>query len=156
VKKYLAAARAVADHLVLKPDGFAFATHPVVTETDRDKYCVRRIIEFYRRHRVDYADYFQAAWRYQHRGALGEPEAPMGPFAAEAGLSEKSLTTVWSTLLEPWPVESPLGQVQAPWRGLPGDARQHEEARRGCERIRDLVIRLRQGFEPQVGKLQLK
>ena len=28
LKKYLAAARLVADHLVLKPDGFAFAPHP--------------------------------------------------------------------------------------------------------------------------------
>ena len=51
VKKYLAAARLVADHLVLKPDGFAFAPHPAVTDTDRDKYCVRRIIDFYQRHR---------------------------------------------------------------------------------------------------------
>ncbi len=30
VKKYLAAARLVADHLVLKPDGFVFAPHPAV------------------------------------------------------------------------------------------------------------------------------
>src|SRR5258708_2014245 len=54
VKKYLAAARLVADHLVLKPDGFSFATHPAVTDSDRDNYCVGRIIDFYARHRVDY------------------------------------------------------------------------------------------------------
>src|SRR5207302_6486942 len=65
VKKYLAAARAIADHLVLKPAGFVFAPHPAVTETDRDKYCVRRIVDFYERHRVDYADYFLAAWTYR-------------------------------------------------------------------------------------------
>src|SRR5262249_53744454 len=56
--KYLAAARRIADHVVLKPDGFGFAPYPVVTETDRDHYCVQRIIDFYERHRVDYADYF--------------------------------------------------------------------------------------------------
>src|SRR5206468_4506222 len=67
LKKYLAAARLVADHLVLKPQGFVFAPHPVFTETDRDKYCVQRIMAFYQRHRVDLADYFLAAWRYQHR-----------------------------------------------------------------------------------------
>ena len=77
VKKYLAAARLVADHLVLKPDGFVFAPHPAVTDTDRDKYCVRRIIDFYRRHEVDYADYFLAAWRFQHRAALGKPRAAL-------------------------------------------------------------------------------
>src|SRR5262249_43360323 len=47
LKKYLGAARLVADHLVLKPQGFDFADHPAVTDTDRDKYCVRRIIRFY-------------------------------------------------------------------------------------------------------------
>ncbi len=75
LKKYLAAARLVADHLVLLPDQFVFAPHPAVTDTDRDKFCVRRIIDFYRRHEVDYADYFLAAWRYQHRAELGKPQA---------------------------------------------------------------------------------
>jgi hypothetical protein len=49
-KKYLAAARSIADHLVLKPSGFAFAPHPMISETDRDKYCVARIVDFYHRH----------------------------------------------------------------------------------------------------------
>ena len=71
VKKYLEAARSVADHLVLKPRGFAFAPFPMVADTDRDKYCVRQIIEFYKRQRTDLAEYFLAAWRYQHRKALG-------------------------------------------------------------------------------------
>ena len=35
--KYLDAARVVSDHLVLKPDGLAFAPHPVIVDTDRDK-----------------------------------------------------------------------------------------------------------------------
>ena len=49
LKKYLAAARHVADHVVLKPKGFVFAPHPAVTDTDRDKYCVHRIVDFYQR-----------------------------------------------------------------------------------------------------------
>ena len=32
--------------------------------------------------------------------------------------------------------------------------RKLDEARRGCERMRDLVIRLRKGIEPRVGELQ--
>src|SRR5437762_4772347 len=62
LRKYLTAARVVADHMVLKPEGFVFAPHPAVTDTDRDKYCVERIVAFYNRHRVDVADYFFAAW----------------------------------------------------------------------------------------------
>src|SRR4029434_5782647 len=42
VNKYLDAARRVAEHIVLQPKGFVFAPHPVVTESDRDKYCVKR------------------------------------------------------------------------------------------------------------------
>ncbi len=78
LKKYLEAAREVADHLVLKPDGFAFAPHPMLVDTDRDKYCVKRIIDFYQRQTTDYADYFQAAWRYKHRAALGQPRRDAG------------------------------------------------------------------------------
>src|SRR6185295_10641129 len=77
VKKYLAAARLVADHVVLKPAGFTFAPHPAVADTDRDKYCVQRLIEFYDRHRVDLADYFLAAWKYRHRDKLGKPGATL-------------------------------------------------------------------------------
>ncbi|MFO0954796.1 MAG: DUF1587 domain-containing protein, partial [Isosphaeraceae bacterium] len=61
LKKYLDAARGVASHLVPTPDGLEFAPEPAVTETDRDRYCVRRIVDFYERHRVDLADYFFAA-----------------------------------------------------------------------------------------------
>ena len=124
LKKYLAAARLVADHLVLLPDGFAFAPHPAVTDTDRDKYCVRRIIDFYQRHEVDYADYFLAAWRYQHRDALGKPRATLREFAEEAGLSPQYLATIWAVLTEPAPTSEagPLGKLRALWRKLPADA----------------------------------
>jgi mono/diheme cytochrome c family protein len=156
VKKYLAAARLVADHLVLKPDGVDFAPHPVVTDTDRDKYCVARIVAFYNRHRVDYADYFLAAWRFQHRSALGKPDAPLSTFASEAGLSARYLASVWAILEEPWPESGPAGKVQALWRGLPEDATKQDEARRGCERMRDLVITLRRELVPSVRKMQVR
>ena len=69
---------------MLKPDGFAFAPHPMLVDTDRDKYCVQQIIDFYQRQNTDYADYFQAAWRYKHRAALGQPTATLADIAAEA------------------------------------------------------------------------
>src|SRR5205085_12550424 len=58
VKKYLEAARRLSEHVVLTPDGLGFAPHPMLADTDRDKYCVHRIIDFYQRQRTDYADYF--------------------------------------------------------------------------------------------------
>src|SRR5207245_1473274 len=130
LKKYLAAARLVADHLVLKPEGFAFAPHPAVTDTDRDRYCVQRITAFYQRHQVDYADYFLAAWRYQHRRALGKPQASLGDFAMKAGLSTRYLTSIWSLLHGQYPTSSLLRAVQAGWQKLPEDVARQAEARR--------------------------
>ena len=91
LNKYLQAAREVADHMVLKPDGFDFAPHPMLVETDREKYAIKRIVDFYERQPTDYADYFQAAWRFKHRSALGKPGATLADVAAEAKVSAKYL-----------------------------------------------------------------
>src|SRR5262249_1384844 len=102
-----------------------------------------------------YADYFLAAWRFQHREALGKPQASLGDFAEEARLSARYLETVWS-LLEDAPAPGPLGEVRARWRELPADVQRPDEARRECERLRDLVLRLRKDLAPKADKLQVK
>src|SRR5262249_10863246 len=155
LKKYLAATRLVADHVVLKPEGFVFAPHPVVTDTDRDKYCVSRIIAFYERHQVDLADYFLAAYSYRHRAALGRPDAGLSRIATEAGLSAKYLALVWSALSDAEAETGPLAAVRKLWRELPGPERA-VSVRPACERLRDVVVRLRQQLTPNVGKLQVK
>jgi hypothetical protein len=168
LKKYLAAARLVAEHAVLTPDGLAFAPHPVVTETDRDKYCVHRILAFYARHRVDYADYFQAAWKYRHRARLGRPSAALNQFASEAGLSPKYLALLWSALTDAEADAGPLAVVRKLWRELPtassglsargrgvgGEGVEHT-ARRGCDHLRDVVLRLRAQLQPRVRRLSV-
>ena len=119
LKKYLEAARHVADHLVLKPDGFAFAPHPVVVETDRDKYCVLRIVDFYKRQPTDLADYFEAAWRFKHRAALGRPDATLADIA-DAKVSAKYLADRLGNCSKKR--QRPSGRsprLQAMWRELP-------------------------------------
>jgi hypothetical protein len=156
MKKYLEAARRVADHVVLKPDGFDFAPFPVVADTDRDKYCVRRIIAFYKQQRTDYADYFQAAWRYQHRAALGKPDATIGGLASEAGISARYLATIWSTLTATTDDVGPIAALQALWRALPAPGPNVGEpgaVRTGCERMRDFVAALRRELTPEVKNL---
>jgi hypothetical protein len=155
-KKWLTATRLVADHLVLKPSGFAFAPHPVVTDTDRDKYCVARIVDFYRRHAVDYADYLLLAWRFSHREALGNPAASLDDLAAEAGLSAKYAAVIWSALNESQAQAGPLADLQALWRQLPQDAADVEGARRGCQQMRDFVVESRKQFVKPVEKLRVK
>src|SRR5262249_17838291 len=90
VSKYLAAARSAAEHPLRVPDAFTFAPFPVVTDTDRDKFCVRRIVDFYLAQPTDLADYFRAAWR--HRYAI---DRTLADAAAAERVSPKYLTIVW-------------------------------------------------------------
>jgi hypothetical protein len=119
MKKYLEAARAVADHLVLTPSGIEFAPHPTLADTDRDKYCVNRIIAFYAAQETDFADYFLASWRFKNRDALGRPGATLDDLADESGLSPKYLKTIWATLTAPSGDVGPIAAVQGLWRELP-------------------------------------
>jgi mono/diheme cytochrome c family protein len=150
LKKYLEAARRVSDFLVLTPHGLEFAPHPVVADTDRDRYSVNRIIAFYSRLETDQARYFEAAWRYQHRAALGQPRATLAGLAAEAKLSPRYLATIWKTLTMAQTV-GPVAKLQAMWRKLPGDP---AAAKAGCEAMRDFVVGLRKKLVPEVANLE--
>ncbi len=154
LKKYLQAAREVAEHLVLKPDGIAFAPHPVVADTDRDKWAVLRIVDFYSRQPTDYAGYFLAAWRYQHRSALGKPQMSLEQVAAESKVSAKYLKTIWATLTEKAGEVGPIARLQTLWRNLPAPgAASEEEVRQSCAAMREYVTRLRDKIVPEVKNL---
>src|SRR5262249_20856316 len=119
VKKYLDAARFVADHVLFLPGGLSFAPYPVVTDEDRDKYAVNRIVDFYKRQRLDYADYFLAAWRFQHRAALRRPSMTLAEAARDAKISLPYLNRLWTMLTAPAEDVGPLAALQVRWRGLP-------------------------------------
>ena len=155
--KYLQAAREVANHLVLKPQGFSFAPYPMLVETDRDKYCVQHIVDFYHRQNTDYADYFQAAWRFKNRVAVGKPDASLANFAAEYELSPKYLATVWSLLEDEKAEIGPIAKLQSMWSELPiaggNDPKDADATRAGCEEMRDYVVQLRKKLEPRFPNL---
>jgi hypothetical protein len=157
LRKYLDAARSIAAHLVLKPEGFTFASHPAVTDTDRDKYCVRRIIDFYQRQRTDYADYFQAAWRYKHRVALGKPETTLTQIADDEELSAKYLDAIWQLLSDDDHSHGPLARLQTLWQGLPPPEPGEPAAlRSGCEAMRDYVTELRAKLSKRFDRLRVR
>jgi hypothetical protein len=142
LKKYLAAAREVSSHLYLKESGFAFAPHSMLAETDRDKFVVHQIIDFYHTQNIDLADYFQTAWRYKHRA---EPRATLADFARRNRVSAKYLELVWTTLEQREDI-GPLAKLQTMWRALPGP---REDARKGCEEMRAYVTQVRKKVEPR-------
>ncbi len=155
--KYLDAARNVSQHLVLTPSGLEFAPHPVITDTDRDKFCVNRIIEFYRRQRTDYADYFALLWQYKNRVALDRSDATLEKLSNELGLSAKYCETLWQLLhdeTEPSDI-GPIAVLQRLFRDLPvvtnSESLGAELA--GCEQMASFVSDLRQSLVPKVPNL---
>jgi hypothetical protein len=147
LKKYLQAARDVSEHLVLKPDGLAFAPHLMMAETDRDKYCILRIVDFYQRQPTDLADYFMAAWHYKNRDKSRQTIAQV---AAEAHVSAKYLQTVWDALNAKEDV-GPIAKLQKMFTELP--ARDAEASRAKCVAMRDFVVDVRQKIVPEVKNL---
>ena len=151
--KYLRAAHQVSEHLVLKPNGFDFAPYPMLAATDRDRYAIQRILNFYARLPTDYAAYFEAAWRYQHRAALGIPAASLANVAMEDKISAKYLSSVWNILREPTepgkPELGPTAKLQAMWTALPSpeanllETNLPDAVRAKCVEMRDFVLRIR-------------
>lgn len=157
LKKYLRAAREVAEHLVFKPDSLAFAEHPMLVDTDRDKYCVLRIVDFYKRQPTDLADYFEAAWRYQHRRALGQSRATLAEMANHSKVSPRYLELVWQALNDPKETVGPIARLQSLWRQFPVPARdQSDLARSASVALRDRVIALRRKLVPEVRNLTVR
>lgn len=145
LNKYLDAARQVSDHLLFKPHGLDFASHPVVTDTDRDKYAVKRIVEFYQRQPTDYAAYFFAAWRHKCRpAATSDSVATLAEVAAQEHVSARYLSVIWALLEGANESVGPIAKLQRMWRALPQDATQLEMARVGCGQMRDFVVQLRE------------
>lgn len=140
MKKYLQAARSVADCVALLPKGFTFASHPVLAYTDRDKFGVLRIVDFYKRQPTDFADYFHAAWQFKNRAALGMPQATLAQVAERARVSPRYLELVYATLTGPAEKVGPIAKLQGMWNALPADLRQAQEA---CKEMRDWVVSLR-------------
>ncbi|MBL8233258.1 MAG: DUF1587 domain-containing protein, partial [Bryobacterales bacterium] len=144
LNKYLQAAREVSSHLVLGANGIRFAMHPVLVETDREKYTIQRIVDFYDRQPTDYTDYFLAAWRYKHRAELSRADATLASLAEESRISPKYLPLVWDILENAQEDVGPVAKLQMMWRMLPGPAhKQPELVREACLKMRDYVVKVR-------------
>ncbi|HSM77749.1 MAG TPA: DUF1592 domain-containing protein, partial [Bryobacteraceae bacterium] len=142
LNKYLQAAREVGNHMVLTPEGIDFAPYPMLVETDRDKYAIERILSFYARQPTNYADYFEAAWRFRYRSALGKPRASLASTAADSKVSPKYLPLVWQILHDANAV-GPVLKLQKMWGALPAPGAGTANVRAKCEEMRDFVVRIR-------------
>ncbi|MFM8394875.1 MAG: DUF1587 domain-containing protein, partial [Acidobacteriota bacterium] len=143
LSRYLDAARRVADHLVLTSRGLTFAPHPMLVESDLDKYAIQRILDFYDRQPTDLADYFEAAWRYRNR-----PGGSIARSASAAKLSPRYLELIWQTLEKSPEEVGPLHRLQQMWRALPPPSRDNRaEVHQRCVEMRNFVVDLRRHTE---------
>lgn len=152
--KYLSAARVVADHAVLTPKEILFAPYPVVTETDRDKFCVQRIVDFYEKHRVDYGQYFLMLWRYQYREQAGKNLWTLRDFAEESHLSAKYADLLWQ-MLQSKNAIGPQKELQEAWAKLPSDVAQIESSRSACDKMSQLVQEIRADLDVPIERLKV-
>lgn len=157
LKKYLGAARQVSEHLALTPRGFEFAPHPVITDTDRDKFCVNRIINFYRSQNTDYTDYFTTLWSFKNRVALDLSDWSLSDLAKRDGVSPRYCETLWELLNEQCEetASGPIAALQSLFNNLPDAAVPNDlaTAHEGCHEMANFVSDLRHSLVPDVSNL---
>ena len=154
VAKYLDAARQVADHMLLTPDGIRFAPHPVVTDTDRDKYCVQRIVDFYLRQPTRLEDYFFAAWQVRIESQSRSIADALTLAAAHNRVSNKYLRHVWDTFNDQRYQFGPLVELRNRWYQLPMDSNQVEAVRTACSELASYVTEQRESLKPRYENLK--
>ncbi|HEY7424009.1 MAG TPA: DUF1592 domain-containing protein [Gemmataceae bacterium] len=116
LNKYLSAAKDIADHAVLLPDGFRFS--PRKTRRDWTDESTGRLRRFYAAHvggdgRLAIQPYLMAAVR--HRAALLGGLVTSEDIAAQEKLNPKYFGMLWQTLTDTTP-SFPLDTIRARWR----------------------------------------
>lgn len=157
VGKYIAAARLVADHMLLTPEGVRFAPFPVVTDTDRDRYCVQRIVDFYQRQPTNLTSYLIAATDIARelKDLKGDDATTrlVVEHADKHKLSGRYLATVFSALTDEKVSYGPLRELQQRWHRLveaDGDSSVIGEE---CEQLMQYVVGQREKLRPDFQNL---
>lgn len=146
--KYLAAARQVAEHAVLTTTDIRFAAHQMVTDTDRDKYCVRRIVDFYENQPTNLQDYFLACVECSTTPTLLQRQAA----AQSAQISPRYLELVWQTLHQENTVGPLLVLQQMFHKALQQQSTDMQRA--ACAQMQAYVHSIRTRLVPQWQNLQ--
>ncbi len=150
VERYLEAAKQVADHAIIGAGPLQFFSDP--GRTGLELSALHRINALYAAHgfRVvsgegglpfgleRYSKAFFVAWSFQHRVALGSPQATLRDLATQAGITGRFAEHVWSVVNQP-ALGYPSSETVARWRALPAPASPASlpdsiaQARAGCD-----------------------
>ena len=135
-----------------KPGGLAFAPHPMLSDTDRDKYCVHRIIDFYHQQNTDYLDYFAGGVALQASRGARTPDGVARPALRRD--ERASARSIWRrcgprskarrSRSDRWPRCRRCGarcRRRTPLAPIPRVA--------GASALRDYIVQLRKKIEPR-------
>ena len=156
LKKYFEAGRRVTEHLLLTPTGFSFAPYPIVSETDREKFCVRRIVDFYQRQPTNVAAYLLAAWEFDHRQWLSPTPASLSELAQSRNLSARYLEQIWTALKSKPEQIGPMAALQKLYKDLPTEPGSSALVRTNVEAMAGLVSRIRAQVRVNVPTLRVQ
>ncbi|XZE21944.1 DUF1592 domain-containing protein [Pirellulaceae bacterium SH449] len=148
VTKYLDAARFVADHMLLVPEGIRFAPYPVVTETDRDKYCVQRIVDFYQQQPTKISSYLLACWD------IAKSSDSVVEVAARRGLSPKYLAMITAALQDKSHSFGPMREIGERWRSEVFVCESEADANRAARSLGKFISEYRTKLAPTVPSLK--
>jgi len=153
VGKYLDGARQVASHLILQTDGIRFAPYPVVSETDRDKFYVQRIVDFYRRQPTELWRYFFALSKIEVRIGEGDSlDLACVGVADSEGLSSKYLRMIAERVLGLGSgnyLVGPWAQVREQYKGTISQELDEDRRRGACEALAQWIAEVRGPMSPQ-------
>ncbi|MCX6592988.1 MAG: DUF1592 domain-containing protein [Acidobacteria bacterium] len=151
LERYLGAAKWVADRAVIGSGPLQFYQDP--GRTGMELSAINRIYAIYNAHGFRassgeggrpfgldrYSKAIHAAWRYQHRAALGEPKVTLAQLAAREGLLTPFVEHMWN-VLQKQGTKFPTAEVIARFHKLPTPPQDDAKIRAACDQIRDFVI----------------
>jgi mono/diheme cytochrome c family protein len=149
LERYLNAARKIADHAVIGAGPLGFYSDP--GKTGFEMSAITRLKDIYADYGFrtvsgeggvafgldKYTKALYAAWRFQHRAALGEPAVTLAQLAAREGITARFAQHIWTVMNNP-ALGYPSSEVAARWKKLPApgsDPKIDEAARTGCEAL---------------------
>ena len=151
LERYLHTAKFIANHAVIGSGPLQFYADP--GKTGFELSALNRITKIYTTHGFratgaegalpynleKYTKAFYVAWRFQHRKALGEPNASIESIGAREGLTPRFVNHIWKVLHEPNP-SYPTSEPVAQWHALPGPQTAEAKVRAACEEIQKTII----------------
>jgi Protein of unknown function (DUF1592)/Protein of unknown function (DUF1588)/Protein of unknown function (DUF1595)/Protein of unknown function (DUF1585)/Protein of unknown function (DUF1587)/Cytochrome C oxidase, cbb3-type, subunit III len=150
LERYLESAKHIADHAVIGAGPIEFYHDP--GKSGFEMSAIARIKQIYDangfrtvsgeggspQHLERYDHVLYATWRYQHRAALGEPNATLAQIARREGITPRFAQHVW-TVTHTATLGYPASEMAARWQKLPAPSTPDADVRKACAELQKFM-----------------